>query len=273
LSAAQALKRAVLGVDAAWTPRQPSGVALLVEERGGWSCPLAAPSYADFVRGAGGEAVDWARPRVEGGKLDAAALLAAARRLAPGAEVLAVGVDMPLGHGPITARRPADDAISRRYGGRGCGTHSPTPERPGRLAGEVRRSFERQGFALATARRPAGPALLEVYPHTALLHLTGAGYRLPYKVARSRRYWPGEDRAGRRRLLLEEYRKILRALRREVRLEHRLPAAGEDGPLSALKRYEDAIDAVVCAWMAREFVLGRAEAVGDERAAIWVPKA
>jgi hypothetical protein len=39
----------------------------------------------------------------------------------------------------------------------------------------------------------------------------------------------------------------------------------------ALRRFEDAIDALVCAWMAAEFWSGRARAVGDANAPIWIP--
>jgi predicted RNase H-like nuclease len=262
--------RAVLGIDAAWTQRQPSGVALLVEGRRGWRCAGLAPSYADFVRVAGGEAVDWARPRVDGGVLDAEALVRAVRRLAPKAKLLAVGVDMPLARGPITRRRPCDDAISRRFGKAKCGTHSPTPERPGRLSAHVRRAFEVAGFALAVRPGSPRPAVLEVYPHVALLTLTGSEVRLRYKVARNRKFWPGLDPSERRQRLLDEWKRILRALRREVTFELDLPARPET--FSGLKRYEDAIDAVVCAWMAREFLLDRAEPVGDDFAAIWVPR-
>jgi hypothetical protein len=37
--------RAVLGIDAAWTITQPSGVALAVERSNGWRMIAAAASY------------------------------------------------------------------------------------------------------------------------------------------------------------------------------------------------------------------------------------
>jgi hypothetical protein len=37
--------RAVLGIDAEWTPTQPSGVALAVELTNGWRLIAAAASY------------------------------------------------------------------------------------------------------------------------------------------------------------------------------------------------------------------------------------
>lgn len=51
----------------------------------------------------------------------------------------------------------------------------------------------------------------------------------------------------------------------------RLPTSDEVNRLSALKRYEDVLDAIVCGWVSVCFVEGAAEAYGDESAAIWVP--
>jgi hypothetical protein len=53
-----------------------------------------------------------------------------------------------------------------------------------------------------------------------------------------------------------------------------LPAPGAAaGPLAGLKRCEDALDALVCAWEATLCLDGRATAFngGDGAAAIWVP--
>ena len=38
------------------------------------------------------------------------------------------------------------------------------------------------------------------------------------------------------------------------------------------KGYEDAVDALVCAWVAVEFVNGRCKGYGDEESCIWIPK-
>jgi len=139
--------------------------------------------------------VDWERAKVPVGALDAGRLLAAARRLAPEAKVVVVAVDMPLSLQPITGRRAADNLVSQHFGARGCGTHSPTATRPGRLADEVRAGFGNRGFPLRTADDGSGrtPALIEVYPHTTLLGLVGAEYRVPYKVSKTKRYWAGRS--------------------------------------------------------------------------------
>jgi hypothetical protein len=40
-----------------------------------------------------------------------------------------------------------------------------------------------------------------------------------------------------------------------------------------IKRHEDALDALVSAWVATEFLGGRARAYGDADVAIWTPEA
>lgn len=262
--------RAVVGIDAAWTERAPSGVALLIERSGGWECAAVAPSYACFLSGA-----PWGRSRLDGTPPDPRAILEASRRIAPDSEVQVVALDLPLSTEPITHRRVADDAVSREFGARGCGVHSPTPARPGPLSETVRRGFRQQGFRLATTAVPRTlPALLEVYPHTALLSLLGADRRVPYKVARSRKYWPTEPPGRRRSRLLSQWRTILEALRNAgIELSPRvfaLPA--ECASFSEMKRYEDGLDAIVCAWVGLQFLHGRADALGDETGAIWTPR-
>jgi hypothetical protein len=39
----------VLGIDAAWTENEPSGVALIENSQGGWRCVAVTPSYDSFL--------------------------------------------------------------------------------------------------------------------------------------------------------------------------------------------------------------------------------
>ena len=100
-----------------------------------------------------------------------------------------------------------------------------------------------------------------------------ARFRVPSKVRKSRKYWPRESVPGRIRYLLEELTTIREALGKVfegVMLE--LPEPGAVKSLAALKRYEDALDALVCAWVGVEYLAGRAVPLGDDDAAIWCPK-
>ncbi len=173
--------KAVLGIDAAWTVGQPSGVALVVETAGGWRCRQLAPSYQQFCQH---EPVDWDLIPTPSAP-DIPALLRAVKRLEPAAELSVIAVDMPLSMEPIRGRRWADNAVSRAFGARGCAVHSPSAIRPGPIADSMRAELA-PAFPLAT-RSAAVPALIEVYPHASLLSLLKLERRLAYKFSRNNR--------------------------------------------------------------------------------------
>ena len=83
----------------------------------------------------------------------------------------------------------SDDAVSRAYGARKCGTHTPSAVRSGRISDDLCETFERAGYPLRRDRI-ATPGLIEVYSHPALVELSGAPERLPYKAAKVWKYWP-----------------------------------------------------------------------------------
>lgn len=265
---------AILGIDAAWTPTQPSGVALVESAGGGWRVVRVAPSCASFLESAKTGATDWGAKRYPGSRPDLAALLAAARELTDSTVDL-VALDLPLARAPFASRRPSDTAVSKAFGRYGCSTHSPTAARPGATATAWMEQLDAEGFPLATnrstERRP--PCSLEVYPHPALLALLELDFRLPYKVARSGRYWPGKSRPYRIARLLDRFAEIDAAL--SARLGPTglpLPDASDVSTLSWLKRFEDGLDSLVCAWVGTTFLDGAATAYGDEDSAIWVPQ-
>lgn len=260
-------ERVVLGIDAAWTATQPSGVAVLRGEQGALSCVGLASSFQGFIALSRGVAVDWSTPPT-GGIPKWEEVLDAATQLAGHAPDV-IAVDMPLSMLPITCRREADDVISRAFGARGCAVHSPSSQRPGPISDAMRLALTSRGFELAIANTPAGttPALLEVYPHPALLRMLGASHRVPYKAANSTRYWPKIDAPRRRQKLLDEWRTIIAAL--SARIDGFALEIPTTGTMAGLKRYEDAIDALICAWVGIEYLLGRATPYGDASGAIW----
>ena len=269
------MNNAVLGIDAAWTGHNPSGVALLRCAASGWSCTALAPSYESFIGLADGFTVDWSARAIPGSEPDPAALLGAAERLLDGEKVTVIAVDMPLSLSPIVGRRPADAQVSRRFGKYGCAVHSPTPARPGAISTKLRDGFAGLGFPIATAASLSGvpSVLLEVYPHPALLSLLGLERRLPYKTARARRYWPEADAFARVARLLENFERVLAALRTEIGgIDLPLPNADEVSSLSGLKKHEDALDALVCGWVGIRYLESGAIPFGDETAAIWCPE-
>ena len=251
----------ILGVDAAWTVNNPSGVALLSNEG---SLIAVAPSYVSFVALAERNEIDWSKKATPGGSIET--ILNAAGQLAPHDPVKVVSVDMPVSKIPITGRRCADNAVSKEFGGKGCGTHSPNSERPGPISEAFSKFMTEQKFELATTHFIAGKSYLEVYPHTALLRLMKAEYRVPYKEGNRSKYWPNLSTIERNKELMNQWRQIVSALEKKVGPIH-IPINDR----ASLKTVEDALDAIICAWVGYEYANDRAESLGDENAAIWTP--
>ena len=263
----------VLGIDAAWTTHQPSGIALVQRTTTGWNCLAVAPSYDAFIGLALGKAWD-PEQKATGSRPDPTALLQASKQLT-GEEVSCVTVDMPLATTPITSRRAADTAISSRFGPRGCAVHSPSAERPGAIADQLRADFATLGYSLHTSSSDqAAPALIECYPHVALLALLKHNYRVPYKVSRSGKYWKGEKlmRSERIERLLDQFREIKAGLDGQINdIPALIPEPSEVTTLASLKPVEDMLDGLICAWVGIEHLAGRTVGLGDATAAIWAP--
>jgi predicted RNase H-like nuclease len=262
--------RVVLGIDAAWTLKQPSGVAVAKRVGTAWHLVELASSYQRFNALAEHDLAPELRP--SGSRPDAAELLASSRKLC-GLPVNLVAIDMPLAHHPITGRRASDNAVSSAYGARKCGTHTPSSTRPGRISDELKEGFARAGYPLRTDLI-ATPGLIEVYPHPALVELTEAPERLCYKVSKVRSYWPASDATERRRRLFEVWTGIVGLLDKQIMgVAKKLPQIhlAPDARVAQLKEFEDMLDAVVCAWIGICALEERATAFGDRNSAIWIP--
>jgi predicted RNase H-like nuclease len=259
---------AILGIDAAWTLTQPSGVALVAKHSTGWCLTAVEASYQNFL--ARTDRSFLAEERPSGSPPDAPALLASAAILSGGAIDL-VAVDMPLARSPIVERRFSDNEVSRAYGGRKCGTHSPSAKRPGRMSDDLNQRFKREGYPLQTVAFQT-PGLIEVYPHPALVELADAKERLPYKASKVSTYWPKLQPPDRRARLYQQWDKIVDLLEGEITgVAVALPTLGSSASGVRLKAYEDALDAIVCAWVGICALEGRAKPFGDENSAIWIP--
>jgi predicted RNase H-like nuclease len=260
--------RVVLGIDAAWTVTEPSGVALATELSSGWRVIAAASSYQRFHALADPRLL--AEPRPSGSLPDAPKLLASASVLC-GARLNLVAIDIPLARTSIVGRRISDSAVSRAYGGRKCGTHTPNALRPGRLSDWLRQSFDRASYPLLT-KKIAPIGLIEVYPHPALVELAGASIRLPYKASKVRSYWPAATPTERRVLLYRQWSEIVTLLEGQMAgVMAALPTLEINASGTEIKAYEDTLDSIICAWVAICALQGRAMPFGDENSAIWIP--
>ncbi|WP_352702168.1 DUF429 domain-containing protein [Mesorhizobium opportunistum] len=190
-----------------------------------------------------------------------------------GCPVDLVAVDMPLSRTPIVSRRASDDAVSRAYGGRWAGTHTPSAVRPGAVSDTLRAAVENIGYKLRTSGL-VSHGLIEVYPHPALIEFASAERRLPYKFGNRRSYWPDQPSTVRSLNIFREMKGIASLMENEISgVEAAMPeldyakASGREW-----KAYEDMLDAVVCAAVGICVLEGRAVPFGDDQSAIWIPK-
>lgn len=252
-------ERVVLGIDAAWTAANPSGVALAIKSNGIWRLVAAAASFEEFV----GFSSDRAVP------CPTTLIAEAARRAGQVPDLVAV--DMPMMDSPITGRRAADNAVNRAYAGRGAGTHSPTIDRPGAVGRALEAALDAAGYSLATLDIQL-PCRIEIYPHPALIELLGATCRLPYKVGNTGKYWRGLPLAERRLRLYDTWADIIAALESVLTGSSALlPLPPVDTRGRRLKSFEDRLDAVVAAYAGAMALDGRARPYGDAISAVWVP--
>jgi predicted RNase H-like nuclease len=187
-----------------------------------------------------------------------------------------VAIDMPIATSPITTRREADAKVSKAFARAKCSTHSPAKDRPGELSDELSRDFASLGYDIAKVGMGGSSGrIFETYPHPALLSLVDEQERLKYKLSRTQKYWPESPPAERRIMLVREWSRILARLKDVISgITLGIPCEDSVGsiPLKELKGVEDALDALVCAWVATQFLSGNCDAYGDDTAAIWIPK-
>ena len=234
-------------------------------DSGRWECVAVEASYHAFLNRSN------CSPRtISNGKELAQKLLEAAGELTD-AQIALVVADIPLARGPILGRRCADREVSKAFGGQGCSTHSPSPARPGLLSEQLRDGFQKHGFQLATnLGQLRSQALIETYPHPALLSLMNAEYRVQYKAKSTTKYWPDDDKPTRMKKLLDTLRAVRGKLCHEIAgIDFEIPESSEK--FSDLKSIEDKIDALICAWVGIYVLDGKPVPYGDEEAAIWLP--
>jgi hypothetical protein len=116
-------------------------------------------------------------------------------------------------------------------------------------------------------------SLKEVFPFAALIRLMKITKRPPYKVTKTKRYWPNCPIETKITLLLDTWDSIFQALMgqlSEICLE--VPERVDVCSLASLKAHEDMPDAIMSAWVGTLFVDQAVQPFGDNYAAIWIPK-
>ena len=260
--------RYVLGVDAAWTNSEPSGVALLkVDNHNIIETVKLARSYEEFYKGN----IDW-NTFISGSKPDYSMLLKYS--YSQGWDIDLVALDIPLSPEVINRRRSADQLISTNYGGRGASTHSPNKDRPGEISVDIFQQLTEALF-IWNGDVSKSKSFIEVYPHTSIIELFKYDYRLKYKVQKRNKFWP-EDTPAQRRLniianLNELRSKLISFIPNVADMLHPL-VKDKFYSIKYLKSYEDVLDALVAALTGCFYVAGNVKGYGDNSSTIWVPQ-
>lgn len=241
-----------IGLDLAWSAANPSGAAAL---RGGPAGATLAEAPALL------------------GDLDA--IIAYVARLSAEGPAI-VAVDAPLVVPNATGGRPAEAALAQVFRAHEAGAHPANRRLLDRDGAGVRgellvAGLAAHGFRAAERIAPGagGRLVTEVYPHAAMVALFGLQKTLKYK-ARGRRALGQRHEAWR---AYQGYLRGLEAAEPPLRGHAELltiDVAGLRG--SALKGYEDRVDALLCAYIgmyAHRWGEARCRTFGD-RAGGWI---
>jgi predicted RNase H-like nuclease len=244
-----------IGLDLAWSARNPSGAAAL---RGG-------PGGAALV----------APPVLLG---DDQELVSYVLRQAGAAGDAILAVDAPLLVPNETGRRPAEAALSAAFRAYEAGAHPANRRllaRDGAVRGETLvAALLPHGFrpVVGVAAGQAGRLIVEVFPHPAMVAIFGLERTLKYKAK------PGRSAE----LRLAAWRRYLAELGALARADPQLDGhaellAADIAELrgARLKAYEDRVDALFCAYIAlygHRWGAARCRSFGDQAGgAIFTP--
>jgi predicted house-cleaning noncanonical NTP pyrophosphatase (MazG superfamily)/predicted RNase H-like nuclease len=254
----------ILGIDAAWTSKEPSGVAVLKYIKNGkHELVKLARSYEEFIEGD----IDWSKDAA-GSYPNMKKLLEVCKGKGYNIEVAAL--DMPLSSTPIIGRRAAEKLRSSAYAKYGAATHSPTLESPCKVSEDIFSQLKANGLDFAYYYKE-GAVFIQVYPHSAIIELLKLQKKLMYEVNKSSIYWPEE----RDKKLINNLNQLRNELSRYVaNIDNFLPLLvnSKKYRTKTLKEYEDMLDAIVCGLVGCFYIDGNITVYGDEAGAIWVPK-
>jgi predicted RNase H-like nuclease len=243
-----------IGLDLAWSVRNTSAVSVLE------------------TSGAAGAALTHYQEKLQSDK-EIIEYIASA---ASGSKGVCVAIDAPLIVKNKTGARPVDREITSRFVRYGAGAHPcnrakfPQGVRGERLVKELCKSkygFEHQPFIHRSTRRIPAKTVFEVYPHPAQIVLFGLGKRILYKKGSV------ETRRSGQKTLQKKIKTHLLAPQgkqqattkppgKQTRLPKPIPHIIRNALLkdllsrdinslkgSALKSHEDALDALICAYI------------------------
>jgi predicted RNase H-like nuclease len=261
----------VLGIDAAWTETEPSGVSVISSEDG-INCKVirVAASYDSFLF-----KNDDLISKPKGSKPEIGRLLTCIKEV--GCEVDCIAIDMPLSKELIKGRRSCENEVSKIYGSKGASTHTPSIDRPGTISLDLVHSVKELGYSLSTKTNSIiCKPLIEVYPHTAIIEYLQLNCRFEYKVSKKNQYkdWKALKKDEKDKKLITNFNLLIEKLKiRITNIEEYLPLLDINNEYKAwyLKGYEDMIDSLFSALVGMDYLFNRTIGYGSDDGTIWVP--
>jgi predicted RNase H-like nuclease len=179
-----------------------------------------------------------------------------------------VGLDAPLLVENPTGRRPCEAQLTRAFGPQHAGTYPSNTGLPafadgGRAAALARR----HGLDIdaTVASQPGQRRALEVYPHSAAVAVFDLDRVLKYKARKARTLDARKEALGRLVELIAGLatRSGLPPLTTSGRCSELRAEIAAATTGAALRRLEDPIDAILCAYVGLLFLAGRTWTIGD----------
>lgn len=166
---------------------------------------------------------------------------------------IGIAIDAPLVVKNITGQRDCEKRLSKEYGGRGASCHTtnltlyPNPDSTSLSKKLIDYDFKHLNCK--------GKFQVECYPHPALIEIFSLGYRLKYKRGTVIERKAGQCTLSDYIILLEQSPVLKLTLSKEsmvlLKHDHINSLCG-----TALKQNEDALDSIICAYIAGLFLIG-----------------
>lgn len=260
-----------LGIDAAWTVKEPSGISL-IHCNDPHSCDIlrAGRSFDEFISGS----INW-NEKVTGSEPKLDEIIDCCKEYISLPNI--ISIDMPIANYKIETRRFCENQISVTYGGKGASTHSPTKERPGNISVSYFEQLTKLRYVWKTKdSNIIGDSFIEVFPHTAIIEYLNLNYRYEYKVSKKNSYKTWKHLSSEEKnLKLKDNLNYLTSFlsKRVINIYKYLPIlrSEENYSMSFLKGYEDLIDSIICSLVGIDYKENDIKGFGDERGTIWVP--
>lgn len=190
------------------------------------------------------------------------------------ANVSGLAIDAPLIINNITGQRSCEKELSRMYGARKASCHtSNLTLYPGAPSVELGNMFTQQGFA-HLGQPEQSHWQVECYPHPAIIEIFGLAERHLYKKGDAAAKREGQIK------LAELIRRLAHSPVLKLSVDDRFDSYLDEPAIrekrgAALKKNEDALDAIVCTYIAGIYSLGAASTVygSVDEGYIYVPQA